>query len=106
MKAKRYLKTFLPERIVVKLQGAVPAIPLPGFVSFTSAFANDVDPELAFAQLVWGLGNPGDVWIGISTSGNAANVCAAMEVAKAKKINRLSLTGAVGGKLLFAGTRN
>lgn len=82
-----------------KLQGALPAIPLTGFVSLGTAFANDVDPNLTFAQLVWGLGKPGDVLIGISTSGNARNVCAAMETAKARGMYRLGLSGRSGGRL-------
>jgi D-sedoheptulose 7-phosphate isomerase len=90
----------LPEHLRHKLQGALPAIPLTGFLSLSTAFANDVDPCLSFAQLVWGLGKPGDVLIGISSSGNAANVCAAMETAKAKGMIRVGLTGESGGKLL------
>jgi D-sedoheptulose 7-phosphate isomerase len=93
-------KDSLPDYLRDKLQGALPAIPLTGFVSLSTAFANDVDPQLTFAQLVWGLGNPGDVLTGISTSGNAANVCAAMEAAKAKGMIRIGLTGQGGGKLL------
>ena len=93
-------KVVLPESLRDKLQGALPAIPLTGFPSFSTAFANDVDPHLTFAQLVWGLGKPGDVLIGISTSGNALNVCAAMEVAKAKEVVRIGLTGQGGGNLL------
>jgi D-sedoheptulose 7-phosphate isomerase len=93
-------KSALPEYISDKLQGALPAIPLTGFSSLSTSFANDVDPRLIFAQLVWGLGKPGDVLIGISTSGNAANVCAAMETAKAKEIIRIGLTGQSGRKLL------
>jgi D-sedoheptulose 7-phosphate isomerase len=83
-----------------KLQGSLAAIPLTGFPSLSSAFANDVDPNLTFAQLVWGLGKPGDVLIGITTSGNSPNVCAAMEAAKARDMIRVGLTGQTGGKLL------
>jgi D-sedoheptulose 7-phosphate isomerase len=90
-------KSRLPVDIGVKLQGALPAIPLTGFVSLGTAFANDVDPQLTFAQLVWGLGKPGDVLIGISTSGNARNVCAAMEVAQARRLLRIGLSGKFGG---------
>ena len=90
----------LPSYLGEKLQGALPAIPLTGFSSLSTAFANDVDPQLTFAQLVWGLGKPGDVLIGISTSGNAPNICAAMETAKAKEMIRVGLTGQAGGKLL------
>jgi D-sedoheptulose 7-phosphate isomerase len=83
----------------LKLQGALPAIPLTGFVSLSTAFANDVDPHLAFAQLVWALGKPGDVLVGISTSGNARNVCAAMEAARARSMCCLGLSGRTGGRL-------
>jgi len=89
----------LPARLAQKLQGALPAIPLTGFASLNTAFANDVDPQLTFAQLVWGLGKPGDVLVGLSTSGNAANVCAAMEAAKARGLSRIGLSGRSGGLL-------
>lgn len=92
-------KQGLPEDLGIKLQGALPAIPLTGFVSLSTAFANDVDPELIFAQLVWGLGRPGDVLVGISTSGNACNVCTAMEAAKARGLVRVGLSGRTGGRL-------
>jgi D-sedoheptulose 7-phosphate isomerase len=92
-------KESLPEHLRHHLQGSIPAIPLTGFLSLSSAFANDVDASLTFAQLVWGLGKPGDVLIGISTSGNARNVAAAMETAKAKGLVRVGLTGKAGGKL-------
>jgi len=92
-------KQGLPEALGLKLQGALPVIPLTGFVSLSTAFANDVDPDLIFAQLVWGLGRPGDVLVGISTSGNARNVCAAMEAAKARGVRRIGLSGRTGGKL-------
>lgn len=81
------------------LQGALPAIPLTGFPALTTAFGNDVSPELCFAQLTWALGKPGDVWIGLSTSGNARNVCAAAEVARAQGLHTLALTGQNGGRL-------
>ena len=57
-------KQGLPEALGLKLQGALPVIPLTGFISLSTAFANDVDPNLIFAQLVWGLGRPGDVLVG------------------------------------------
>jgi D-sedoheptulose 7-phosphate isomerase len=89
----------LPAQLALKLQGGLPAIPLTGFVSLGTAFANDVDPQLVFAQLVWVLGRPGDLLVGISTSGNARNVCAAMEVAKARGLVRVGLSGKTGGRL-------
>jgi D-sedoheptulose 7-phosphate isomerase len=89
----------LSAELGLKLQGALPAIALTGFVSLGTAFANDVDPQLVFAQLVWGLGRPGDLLVGLSTSGNARNVCAAMEVAKARGLVRVGLSGKTGGRL-------
>jgi D-sedoheptulose 7-phosphate isomerase len=93
-------KDLLPADLAQKLQYALPAIPLTGFISLSSAFLNDVDPILIYAQLVWGLGVPGDVLVGISTSGNAKNVCAAMEAAKARGLFRVGLSGRTGGRLL------
>lgn len=92
-------KESLPPELAERLQGALPVIPLTGFTALSTAFANDVDPELVFAQLVWGLGNPGDVFVGISTSGNAANVCAAAQVARARGLATIAMTGEGGGKL-------
>lgn len=89
----------LPKELGEKLQGALPVIPLTGFLGLSTAFTNDVDAELIFAQLVWALGRPGDVIVGISTSGQARNVCAAMEVARARGLVRVGLTGQTGGKL-------
>lgn len=85
-----------------RLQDALPAIPLTGFPSLTSAFGNDVDAELTFAQLVWALGRPGDVFVGLTTSGNARNVLAAAGVARARGLATLGLTGADGGQLASA----
>jgi D-sedoheptulose 7-phosphate isomerase len=89
----------LPQDLATSLQGALPAIPLTGFLGLSTAFANDVDPTLVFAQLVWALGVPGDAAIGISTSGSAQNVCRAMEVARAKGLVTIGLTGKNGIKL-------
>jgi D-sedoheptulose 7-phosphate isomerase len=85
--------------IASKLQGALPAIPLTSFPAASTAFGNDVDPDLAYAQLTSALGRRGDVFVGLSTSGNAKNVCAAAEVARAKGMPVVALTGASGGKL-------
>lgn len=89
----------LPSDLAHKLQGSLPAIPLTGFMSLGTAFANDVDSNLIFSQLVWGLGKTGDVLIGISTSGNAKNVRLAMEAAKARGMHRIGLSGKTGGAL-------
>lgn len=89
----------LTPRLAEKLQGALPTIPLTGFVSYRTAFANDVDPDLVFAQLVWALGRPGDVLAALSTSGESTNVCLAAEVASAREMKVLALTGEDGGQL-------
>ena len=84
----------------IKLQRGIPAIPLPQLSGVLSAFANDVDPSLVFAQLVFALGNNKDILIAFSTSGNSANIVKAAKCAKAKGIFVISLTGEKGGKLL------
>lgn len=89
----------LPPRLAERLQGALPMVPLTGFVSYHTAFGNDVDPEFVFAQLVWALGRPGDVLVALSTSGRSENVVAAAEAASAKGMAVLALTGAAGGRL-------
>lgn len=89
----------LRPEIAARLQGALPAIPLTAFPAASTAFGNDVDPALAYAQLTSALGRSGDVFVGLSTSGDARNVCAAAEVARAKGLRTIALTGASGGKL-------
>lgn len=89
----------LPPETSARLQWAFPVIPLTGFPALASAFSNDVDPEYVFAQLVLALGRSGDVLGALSTSGNSANVCRAAEVARARGLPVLALTGASGGRL-------
>lgn len=89
----------LPAPLASALQGALPAIPLTGFPALTTAFGNDVEPRFVYAQLTLALGRRDDVWIGLTTSGNAANVCAAAQVARARGLHTLALTGASGGNL-------
>lgn len=89
----------LRPEIAARLQGALTAIPLTAFPAASTAFANDVVAELTYAQLTWALGRRGDVFVGLSTSGNAANVCAAAEVAREKGLRVIGLSGATGGKL-------
>jgi len=85
--------------LAAKLQGGLPAIALNAHTALSTAFANDVDPVLCYAQQVNGYGKPGDVFLGISTSGNAENVMFAAVTAKAKGMKVLALTGKDGGKL-------
>ena len=81
------------------LQGALPAIALDGHVSLTTAYMNDCQPLLCFAQQVNGYGMAGDVLLGISTSGNSENVLYAATVAKAKGMKVIGLTGEKESKL-------
>ncbi len=85
--------------IFSKLQKGIPAIPLTSLTASLSAFANDVDPMLCYAQLVGALGKENDVFLGISTSGNAKNVALAAKCAKALGIKTIALTGKDGGLL-------
>jgi len=75
------------------LQGALPAISLTGHSSLTTAFMNDSNPELIFAQQVNGYGKANDIFWGISTSGNSRNVLFAAVAAKAKGLKVIGLTG-------------
>ena len=82
-----------------KLQRGVSAVPLPSLVGVGSAFCNDVDPALVYAQLVLAMGRPEDVLLCISTSGNSKNVVYAAKAAKALGIRTVALTGGTGGQL-------
>lgn len=85
------------KRLADSLQGALPAVSLINESSLSTAFLNDVNPEMVFAQQVFGLGKKGDILLGISTSGNAKNVHYASIAAKSKELHVLSLTGKDGG---------
>ena len=67
--------------------------------SALTAIANDYAFEEVFARQVTGLGRPGDLLLALSTSGDSANVLAAVAAAKAKGIATIALTGAGGGRL-------
>ena len=82
------------------LQGALPAICLTGHSALTTAFMNDANADLIFAQQVNGYGKPGDVYLGISTSGNSKNVLYAAITAKSKGLKVIGLTGAKDNKLM------
>lgn len=81
------------------LQMALPAIALVSEVGLTTAYSNDVAPDLVFAQQVLGYAKAGDVFLGISTSGNSKNIIYAAEVAKAMEMTVIGLTGATGGRM-------
>ncbi len=75
------------------LQGALPAIALTGHSALSTAFMNDSESVLVFAQQVNGYGKAGDVLLGISTSGNSKNVIYAAITAKARGLKVIGLTG-------------
>jgi len=81
------------EKIINGTEGALQAISLPAQVAVLSAFANDVDAELVYAQLTYGYGRPGDTLICLSTSGNSGNVVYAAMAAKARGLKTIALTG-------------
>ena len=85
--------------LAAALQGGLPAINLAAQTSLYTAFANDVEPDYAYAQQVVAYGRPSDVLLGISTSGNARNVAAAVGVARALGLVTVGLTGQGGGRL-------
>ena len=81
------------------LQGALPAIALDGHPALSTAYMNDCEPLLCFAQQVNGYGNSGDIFLGISTSGNSKNILYAAITAKAKGLKVIGLTGANDSEL-------
>lgn len=81
------------------LQGALPAIALDGHPALSTAYMNDCEPLLCFAQQVNGYGSAGDIFLGISTSGNSKNILYAATTAHAKGMKVIGLTGAKSSKL-------
>lgn len=96
MKIDAEMGTVLAEH----LQGSLPAISLVGEPSLTTAFMNDAVPVLIFAQQVNGLGRAGDVFLGISTSGNSRNILYAAVAAKSKGLKVIGLTGEKENRLM------
>ena len=89
----------LGEVLADNLQGALPAIAVTGHVGLSTAYLNDCSPLLAFAQQVNGFGNVGDVFLGISTSGNSENILYALVTARAKGMKTVGLSGRDGGRM-------
>ena len=87
------------ENLAHNLERGLMAIPLVAHEALSTAYINDVDGLGVFAQQLFGFGRPGDVFLGISTSGNSKNVMSATVVARALGIKVIGLTGAEGGEL-------
>lgn len=78
---------------------ALPAEALHCNTSYLTAVANDYSFDVIYSRLIDGIGDAGDVLIGLSTSGNSANIVKAFETAKEKKIITVGFTGETGGKM-------
>ena len=87
------------ELLAEHLQGGLPAINLGAHAALMTAAVNDLGGVYIYAQQVVAYGRKGDVFLGISTSGNSENVLCAGLVAKAKGIKTIGLTGRSGGKM-------
>ncbi len=87
------------EELANTLEGALPAVALTSHSALTTAFLNDTEPQMTFAQQLLGLGREGDLLISISTSGNSKNCVYAAIVAKAKGLAVLALTGEADSRL-------
>ena len=82
-----------------QLEGALRAVALTGNASLYTAIANDIEPDLVFAQQVYGYGREGDVLWALSTSGCSVNVLEALKVARGRGIRTIGLTGQTGGEM-------
>ena len=86
-------------QLAKNLERSLMAIPLVAHEALSTAYINDVDGYGVFAQQLLGFERPGDVFLGISTSGNSANIMNAAVVARALGIKVIGLTGRDGGEL-------
>lgn len=97
--AMKAINSEMGQYLADNLQGTLPAIALTGHSALSTAFMNDSESVLVFAQQVNGYGKAGDAFLGISTSGNSANVLYAAITAKARGMKVIGLTGAKESKL-------
>ena len=97
--AQHLATEFVSTLTVDRRRAPIPAIALTTDTSLLTAVANDFGFEGVFARQVEALGRPGDVLLGISTSGNSQNVVRAFEQARALGLRTISLTGESGGEL-------
>ena len=98
----RRLEALVPEtakEFDAFIQGTLPAIDLTGSNAFSTAFQNDVSGQYVFAQQVYGLAKEHDALLCLSTTGNSANVVLAAQMAKARDVSVIGMTGSGGGKL-------
>lgn len=95
----KYIDPVRGKNLAHNLERGLMAIPLAAHEALSTAYINDVDGLGVFAQQLYGFGRPGDVFLGISTSGNSKNVMSATVVARALGLKVIGLTGARGGEL-------
>lgn len=95
----RELTQAMGEEWANRLQGGLPALDLTANSALIAAITNDMEGSSAYAQQVVAYGRKGDVLLGISTSGNAENVCRALTAARALGLTTLGLTGKGGGRM-------
>lgn len=81
-----------------RLQCGLRAVSLTGHPALSTAYGNDVDGSMVFAQQIFVLGRPGDCLLGISTSGNSDNVVKCLRMAKSMGIGTIAMTACGGGK--------
>ncbi len=98
-KKRPVIDEHIPPELASKLQGALPAVSLSSGLSLPTAYLNDVDGEYIVAQTLYGLARKGDVVLLMSTSGNAANMIHAAELARCLSVHTIALTGESGGQL-------
>lgn len=87
------------EELIRDLEGALPALSLCGHNALTTAFSNDTNPCLTFAQQLYGIAKEGDALIALTTSGNSQNCIYAAVTAKAMSLPVIAFTGENGGKI-------
>jgi D-sedoheptulose 7-phosphate isomerase len=96
------IEAFDPEiatYLIPRLQPGLPAIAHSGHASLNTACINDIDGNITFSEQVYGYGKPGDVFLGLSTSGNSKNIIYAAATAKINGLKTIALTGCDGGRL-------
>lgn len=87
------------EKLAASLEGTLRAVSLASHPALSTAFNNDKDPAVTFAQQLYGYADEGDVLVAISTSGSSRNCVLAAVTAKAKGVKTIALTGKNPGRL-------
>lgn len=90
---ERLIESGLTESEAEKLEGALPAVSLSSQTALFTAYCNDAEPDMAYAQAVYGYGKKGDTLLCISTSGNSKNTVLAAKTANALGLETIALTG-------------